>query len=219
MVRRTVRRTLALAWLPVPVLAAAAACSSGDNSGSPDASVQDATNGFDRTVPPDTSSPDLGTVDSAPADSGSIDANDAGSCPGAFDGSLDDAEVALGKMLVAMQGCAGCHQAPDAGLLSGRTTSLFADAAVYPKNLTPDQQTGLGCWTDPQIVNAILNGIDDQGMMLCVMPRFSMRGLDGGSAEAIATYLRSIPAVNRAIPDTVCPAMQDGGLADGDAGD
>jgi hypothetical protein len=87
---------------------------------------------------------------------------------------------------------------------------------IYPKNLTPDRATGLGCWTEDQMVNAILNGIDDQNETLCVMPQFAKKGMDAGAAHAIANFLRSLPPVDNDIPESVCPAPSDGGT-DADA--
>jgi hypothetical protein len=44
---------------------------------------------------------------------------------------------------------------------------------VSPKNLTPDTETGLGSWTDDQILLAILDGMDDEGKALFpIMPYY-----------------------------------------------
>jgi len=114
-----------------------------------------------------------------------------------------------GEALVRDRGCASCHQSSDpaSGVLSGRTTAIVPGGA-YPKNLTPDPETGLGRWTNDAIVRAIREGIDDEGAQLCdAMPRFA--DLDDADATAIADYLRSLPPVHRAIPESSC--------ADGDA--
>jgi hypothetical protein len=83
---------------------------------------------------------------------------------------------------------------------------------VGTRNLTPDMTTGLGSWTDAQIKNAILNGIDDQSKALFpIMPYFVFHNMTSSDADAIVAYLRSIPAVNQAIPernfDFAQPAM------------
>jgi hypothetical protein len=63
-------------------------------------------------------------------------------------------------------------------------------------------------------------GIDRNAVPLCiVMPRFDK--MDDDEAYAIAEYLRSLPAVRRAIPPSRCPPLKprpDGG-ADGAAKD
>jgi hypothetical protein len=140
-------------------------------------------------------------------DAGNVDTitPEGGNCVGGGDAARDGA---AGMIAVQALACARCHQdePADAGLiLSGRTSSVVNGAAVFPKNLTPDP-TGLGCWTDEQIVNAILNGIDNEGRELCRMPKFGTR-IDGGVAQEIVDFLRTLPAVRKEIPDLVgsCP--------------
>lgn len=195
------------------------ACSGDDTNGggSPDASA-------DHTTTPDSSGADTSTDTSTDtsADS-SPDVHDAGpTCVGNGDAALDDAAVAAGMALVLQLKCANCHQATpaDAGLtLEGKTTSLVDGGSVYPANLTPDKVTGIGCYTDTQLVEAILHAKDpaDGGRRLCIMPAWATRvGLDGGSAEQIVQFLRSLPPVSHAIPDTtMCPSPPDGGTSDG----
>src|SRR5439155_17799661 len=160
---------------------------------------------------------DSSVVDSVVGETSSSDAADgadAGSCPGATDAaSLDETQIATGHDLVHMYGCPKCHQSTpeEAGIvLSGQTTSIVDGGAIYPKNLTPDQVTGIGCWTDKQITTAILTGVDDKGESLCVMPKFGSIGMDETKALAIATFLRSLPAVNHLIPESTCPSADAG---------
>jgi hypothetical protein len=148
-------------------------------------------------------------------------APDGGNCVGGGDAARDGL---IGMMTVQALNCANCHQEEpgDAGLfLSGKLTTIVADAAVFPRNLTPDPTTGLGCWTDQQIVAAIMDGVNERGMMLCSrMPRFAAQ-IDAGAAQEIVNFLRTLPAVAKAIPETtVCPPRPprpDGG-ADADGG-
>jgi hypothetical protein len=173
------------------------------------------------------SSQDSGADHEAGTDGGSLpDADAATLCIGS-DASYGDADIAAGMNLVLSLGCPNCHQSQpaDAGLfLSGKVP---ADASVFPKNLTPDPETGLGCWTDQQILNAFLNGIDDQNASLCPkMPRFAGRLSDagkfdgGGDPSQIVAFLRSLQAVHNVIPESSCPPASDGGTdAASDAAD
>jgi hypothetical protein len=119
--------------------------------------------------------------------------------------------VTLGEMFVLERGCPTCHQSPNAGdgLLSGRTMPIMGTMS-YPKNLTPDKDTGIGDWTDDDIKRAMRSGIDDEGVTLCPpMPHFDGTGGDGrpmdeDEADSIIAYLRSLPAVHREIPESVC---------------
>ena len=188
------------------------ACSSSSSDPTPQA---DATTG-DATVD---ETGDAGSdADSSVGDV--TDSADGGNCPGASDATPDDARIAQGLALVTANHCASCHQESpsDAGIeLSGHTTPLTDGGAVYPKNLTPDVTTGIGCWTDDQLKRAILTGIDDEGKPLCVMPKFGKAGLSDDDAAAIVAFLRSRAPVHKVVPDTVCPVTDAGTDAATDA--
>jgi len=146
--------------------------------------------------------------------------NDAG-CAVFSPGPLDPNQVDAGLSLIKQMKCMHCHGT----LLSGNNTGIqgVGGAMAYPPNLTPDPTTGLGCWTNAEVVNAILNGIDDQGMALCPpMPQFGHvdGGLDMQSAALVVDYLRSLSPIVNQVPDTECPATTGdaGGDGGGDAG-
>jgi mono/diheme cytochrome c family protein len=76
--------------------------------------------------------------------------------------------VAFGRALVINHGCGGCHGGGDArpdaaGWLSGvRDTSdefQIGPFRTRPRNLTPDNATGLGRFAERQIFNAIRYGL------------------------------------------------------------
>ena len=147
----------------------------------------------------------------------SVRTPDGGNCVGGGDAARDGA---LGMMAVQTFGCARCHQDTLDGplVLSGRRTSLVPDAGVYGRNLTPDPETGLGCWTDEQITRAILSGIDNEGRELCRMPKFGSR-MDGGVAQEIVDFLRTLEAVHQEMPEIgVCPPSSTGDAGRGDGG-
>jgi hypothetical protein len=132
----------------------------------------------------------------------------------AYDASgLDGAAVAAGHQQAMLFRCQHCHQ-PMGGMgvltLQGNDNNVGDGGVVaYAPNLTPDPATGLGCWTDPQIQRAILDGTDNEGVTLCVMPQFAQQGMDAGTAAEIVQFLRSLPTVVHQVPDTNCPS--DGG--------
>lgn len=122
--------------------------------------------------------------------------------------------VAAGQMLVAMRGCHNCHSAMDATDLGGQTSPRPMTMA-YGKNLTPDPDTGLGMWTDAQIIAATRDGTARDGSALCgTMPRY--RTLTAEQLASLVAYLRSLPAVRRMIPASTC-AAGDGGTPARDA--
>ena len=119
-----------------------------------------------------------------------------------------DPLVARGAAAAEKRGCPTCHQSQDPadGLLSGVTVPR-PQTMAYPANLTPDPDTGLDGWTDEQILRALREGLDDEGQTLCPsMPVFA--DLGGAEGKAIVAYLRSLPSVHHAIPESACPPLK-----------
>jgi hypothetical protein len=159
-----------------------------------------------------------GRVDADGGDEGGEaggDAGDSGAPCAPFDASaLDASAVEAGMALVQSSYCLTCHGDPPIG-------KQFSYG--YSKNLTPDPTTGLGCWSDQQIVTAILDGVTPDET-LCIMPRWGSTGyqgvtLDAGSANQIVQYLRSLAPVVHDVPPTICPPNEAGADAAGEAGD
>jgi mono/diheme cytochrome c family protein len=143
------------------------------------------------------------------------------------DAGVDASIEELGRQFLAKRACGDCHQSSDPkdGILTGQSQPRPGTTA-YPKNLTPDPDTGIDAWTDEQYITAMREGLDDQGDQLCgTMPKFPDMTDDEG--RAIAAYLRSLTPVWRSIPESTCPPIkpkpeQDGGEEGGpgnDAGD
>jgi hypothetical protein len=78
----------------------------------------------------------------------------------------------------------------------------------YAANLTPDQNTGLGIWTEEMFVKAMKTG-KHFGVGREILPPMPWRALAPLSEEdlkAIYAYLRSIPPVKNHVPDPVLPS-------------
>lgn len=73
------------------------------------------------------------------------------------------ADAANGELIYNIGGCISCHKGPDANLPSGGQPFKTPIGTLFPPNLTPDGQTGLGNWTDLQFVNAMQQGISPRG--------------------------------------------------------
>ena len=124
------------------------------------------------------------------------------------DASADGGITARGEIFVARRGCPNCHQSSDPadGTLSGSTIPRLG-TQVYAANLTPDDETGLGRWSDDDIARAIRQGFALGFVPLCSqMSRFDHMSDD--EVIAIIAYLRSLPPVRRAIPPSVCPPIK-----------
>jgi hypothetical protein len=75
----------------------------------------------------------------------------------------------------------------------------------YTANLTPDQNTGLGIWTEDMFLRAIREGkhMGTSRPILPPMPWESFRNLTDDDLKGIFAYLKSIPAVSNHVPDPV----------------
>lgn len=95
--------------------------------------------------------------------------------------------------------CGHCHAAgrdPDGPLSGGRPFRNWRLGTFRASNLTPDSATGLGAWSDAEVVRAIRAGEDRHGRVLApVMPYAWFRGMSDRDALAVARYLRSLPPV------------------------
>ena len=128
-------------------------------------------------------------------------------------------QLSRGRYLVGLLGCGSCHTdgalvgAPDSRrLLAGSGTGIaysspFVDdypGIVYPANLTPDMETGLGAWTMERLVTMIRVGTTEHSASsLPVMPWPAYAGITNDDALAIAAYLKSLPPVRHQVPANV----------------
>ncbi|MGE5175237.1 MAG: c-type cytochrome [Hyphomicrobiales bacterium] len=125
--------------------------------------------------------------------------------------------VARGKYLVTIMSCADCHTpgtlygAPDfTRQLSGSELGWGGPwGTTYPRNLTPDMETGIGAWSQDDIVKAIQTGYRPDGTQLSPpMPWPNFANLTHDDAMAIAAYLKSLPPIHHKVPDKLGPGVK-----------
>jgi len=111
-------------------------------------------------------------------------------------------DVANGVRLYHAAGCISCHQpSPD---LKDVATDVPAGGAplhtpigtLYPLNLTPDPETGIGSWSDLEFLNAVMRGISPEGENLIpALPYTSYAHMKPEDVLDIRAYLASLPPV------------------------
>lgn len=132
-------------------------------------------------------------------------------------------DIARGRYLVGLLGCGSCHTngaligEPDlTQLLAGSDTGIAWSnpmvernpGVVYPANLTPDVETGIGSWTAADIVRMVQTGMDNHGgQTLPVMPWPGYAAMEPADATAIAHYLLNLPPVRHHVPANVRPGQ------------
>lgn len=71
------------------------------------------------------------------------------------------------------------------------------------RNITPDRETGIGDWSDGEIIRAIREGISKRGNALFpTMPYAIYSGISDQDVRAVVAYLRTLEPVSRPLPDT-----------------
>src|SRR5580765_2719242 len=111
--------------------------------------------------------------------------------------------VAGGKYVFGAAGGCACHTTPDgAGLNAGGTKfDLSFFGVVYSPNITPDAETGIGKWTDAQVVNAIRRGERPDGSRLFpIHPYKYLSNIADDEIESLVAYLRSVKPITSSVP-------------------
>ena len=106
--------------------------------------------------------------------------------------------------------CGSCHTTRESGrlaepelaneLLAGGNVieTISPKMRVWVPNITSDPDTGVGRWSDDQLLRAIRDGVDDEGELLSpLMPFDAFRHMSDEDVRAVVAYLRSIPKVRQ----------------------
>ena len=124
-------------------------------------------------------------------------------------GQTDDL-LKRGRYLVHAEMCGLCHtqidhtgiyRGDDYYLAGGMRVDAYPHGVFVSRNLTSDPETGLGRWTEAQIVDALRNGhAPDRTLNFWGMPWIFLHRLSEEDALAIARYLKTLPPVRNRIP-------------------
>ncbi len=120
-----------------------------------------------------------------------------------------------GEYLATIMDCSGCHT-PGVFLGKPDMQRRLAGSEVgfqipglgvfFPPNLTPDKETGLGSWSEADIVKAVRQGVRPDGRTLApVMPYHNYSRLTDADASALAAYLKSLKPIANRVPAIVGP--------------
>jgi mono/diheme cytochrome c family protein len=108
-------------------------------------------------------------------------------------------EIARGKYVYGATGGCGCHTVKGQPVNAGGRRYDGPFGTVYSSNITPDRETGIGTWTDEQIITAIRFGRRPNGeRLLPVHPYPVFNGMAAEDLKAVAAFLRTVPSVKRA---------------------
>jgi mono/diheme cytochrome c family protein len=121
--------------------------------------------------------------------------------------------LARGNYLVnSVSSCGACHT-PRVGstwLGGERTDAFLAGGPIFDApddgfrlaapNISQDKETGIGAWTDDEILRAIRDGVTHDGRLMAPpMPFTAWQIMSDDDARAIVAYLRTTPAVKNTV--------------------
>ncbi len=132
-----------------------------------------------------------------------------------FTAIADDAQIKRGEYLVTIGGCNDCHTPgyffgnPDMSRFLGGSDVGFeipGEGVFLGRNITPDEETGIGTWTSEQIITAIQTGERPDGRILApIMPWHAYAILTPDDAMAIAAFLKSVKPISNEVPGPFKP--------------
>lgn len=139
-------------------------------------------------------------------------------------GATNRETVDHGKYLVELLGCGACHtegalvgEANMHRWLAGSSVGIAytnpmergRPGVVFPPNITPDPETGIGRWSRQQVAEAVRAGAGRHGRgRILVMPWQGYARLSDEDVMAIVDYLRSIEPINSRVPENVEPGRR-----------
>lgn len=128
-----------------------------------------------------------------------------------------EARLARGKYLVeGPTNCFHCHSEHDLSVPEYPIVEARKGAGwvlpipelnnIAARNITPDQETGIGTWSDDEIARAIREGVRRDGTALFpLMPYMAYAKMDDEDVKSIVVYLRTIPPVRNVVPTRSLP--------------
>jgi mono/diheme cytochrome c family protein len=107
-------------------------------------------------------------------------------------------DVERGRNLFALAGGCGCHTGPDGAIGAGGGEVPTPFGRFYGTNITPDPETGIGRWTDAQVIAAIREGmLPDGAAESPAMPYYRYAGMSDGDLADLIAYVRALAPVRR----------------------
>jgi mono/diheme cytochrome c family protein len=119
-------------------------------------------------------------------------------------------KAARGAYLInSVMACTDCHTPIDPATGAPMMDKYLAGGQpyegpwgiVYGGNITPDQKTGIGSWTNEEVKRALVAGISKDGRRLILMPWFVYSAITKEDADAVVFYLKNgLSAVSNEVP-------------------
>ena len=107
--------------------------------------------------------------------------------------------IKRGEYLSKLGDCISCHTNVKAGTpaYAGGLPLETPFGTIYSLNITPDEETGIGKWSEKDFIRAVKHGRDPKGRnYFPVFPYVYFANITDDDARALYHYFMNIPAVN-----------------------
>jgi mono/diheme cytochrome c family protein len=108
-------------------------------------------------------------------------------------------DLANGKTMFLIGGCSSCHATPgqdDKAKLGGGLGLKSPFGTFYAPNISPNQNDGIGRWSEVDFVTAMLKGTSPDGQHLYpAFPYTSYQRMRTEDVRDLFAYLKTLPAV------------------------
>jgi mono/diheme cytochrome c family protein len=115
--------------------------------------------------------------------------------------------VARGKILLEVMSCIDCHTPMDKGKLvesklyaGGNKFAASEIGEVHSSNITSDPATGIGAYSDDDLMRVFREGKGKDGRTLWVMPWRALQGTKDEDLRAVIAALRTLKPIPNVIP-------------------
>lgn len=117
-------------------------------------------------------------------------------------------KLARGRWLLKVASCNDCHDAfnerhepiPGKSLAGGFKIPMSADKYAIAPNITSDKATGIGAYSDEDLLRVFNEGKGKAGRFLYVMPWYYYKGMTDDDKRALVAALREVPPVANVVP-------------------
>jgi mono/diheme cytochrome c family protein len=112
-----------------------------------------------------------------------------------------DEVIKRGEYIFAVAGGCACHTVPKGEPHAGGRVFPIPLGKIYSTNITPDEETGIGRWTEVEIHRSMVQGVRPTGeRILPVMPYEAYSGMAEDDIRALIAYLKTLKPVRKGTP-------------------